>query len=90
MVALSSSALVHSATIEDAAAAGDVTTLRAMLEANPSLALAKEVDGTTPLHLAALYGRREVASVLLAFHADVAARDENGDTPLHLAAAKGW
>jgi ankyrin repeat protein len=86
---LASSALAYSATVEDAAAAGDVVALRAMLEANPSLALAKEGDGTTPLHLAALYGHKEAASVLLAFHADVAARDENGDTPLHLAAAKG-
>ena len=89
-VSLTSSALAHSTTIEDAAAAGDVVTLRAMLEANPALALAKEGDGTTPLHLAALYGHKEAASVLLAFHADVAAQDENGDTPLHLAAAKGW
>jgi ankyrin repeat protein len=87
---LTSSALAYSTSIDDAAASGDVETLRAMLEANPALALAKSGDGPTPLHLAALYGHREVASVLLAFHADVAARDENGDTPLHLAAAKGW
>ena len=90
MVTLTSSALGYSTTVEVAAAAGDVMTLRTLLEANPSLALAKEGDGTTPLHLAALYGHKEAASVLLAFHADVAARDENGDTPLHLAAAKGW
>jgi ankyrin repeat protein len=89
-VTLTSSALAHGTTIEDAAAAGDVVTLRAMLEANPALAWAKESDGTTPLHLAALYGRKEAVGILLAFHADVAARDENGDTPLHLAAAKGW
>jgi ankyrin repeat protein len=89
-IILTSSALAHGATIEEAAAAGDVATLRALLETNPALALAKEGDGTTPLHLAALYGRKEVASILLSFHADVSARDENGDTPLHLAAAKGW
>jgi ankyrin repeat protein len=87
---VTASALAHGATIEDAAAAGDTATLRTLLEADPVLAHTKEADGTTPLHLAALYGRGGAVRVLLGFHADVSARDDNGDTPLHLAAAKGW
>jgi ankyrin repeat protein len=90
IIIVTSSALAHGATIEDAAAAGDAATLRTMLEADPALALAKEADGTTPLHLAALYGRADAVRVLLGFHADVSARDDDGDTPLHLAAARGW
>jgi ankyrin repeat protein len=90
IIIATASALAHGTTIQDAAAAGDATTLRTMLEEDPGLALIKEADGTTPLHLAALYGRADAVRVLLAFHADVSAHDDNGDTPLHLAAAKGW
>ena len=40
---------------------------------------------STPLHLAAYYGRYESAKVLLEFGADTNARDVNNMTPLHLA-----
>ena len=43
----------------------------------------------TPLHIAARFGREDLAPVLLAAGADVNSRDEHGDRPLHLAAEYG-
>ena len=62
------------------------------LGADPSLANAYSHDGWTPLHLASFFGRKEVASVLLAHGADVNARSRSTrfakeNTPLHAAAA---
>lgn len=46
-------------------------------------------DGWTPLHVAAFFGQKEIAEVLLANGADVHARSRNamGNTPLHAAVA---
>jgi ankyrin repeat protein len=62
------------------------------LGADPSLANTYSHDGWTPLHLASFFGRKEVASVLLAHGADVNARSRSTrfakeNTPLHAAAA---
>ena len=62
------------------------------LGAEPSLANSYSHDGWTPLHLASFFGRKEVASVLLAHGADVNARSRSTrfakeNTPLHAAAA---
>jgi len=46
---------------------------------------AKDEDGVTPLHEAALWGHNEVAELLIANGADVNARDKDGKTPLDLA-----
>lgn len=59
---------------------------------DPSLANTYSHDGWTPLHLASFFGRKEVASVLLAHGADVNARSRSTrfakeNTPLHAAAA---
>lgn len=45
--------------------------------------------GMTPLHLAALFGRAEIASILLARGADINKRDDQGRSPLLLAAEYG-
>jgi ankyrin repeat protein len=51
---------------------------------------ARDGDGATPLHNAAVSGRRELAALLLDKGADREARDsESGATPLYQAAAWG-
>ena len=49
---------------------------------------AKDVD-LTPLHFAAVHGRKEVAALLIAEGADVNTKDRWGKTSLHYAASKG-
>jgi uncharacterized protein len=61
------------------------------IERDPSLLDAHSSDGWTPLHLAAFFGRAELANALLDRGADVNARSTNNmkNTPLHAAAAGG-
>lgn len=75
----------------EAAAGGDASRLRALLDADPTLVSRRSHDGWTPLHLAAHFGRLEAMRVLLGHGADVHARSSNemGNTPLHAAAAGG-
>src|ERR1019366_4309153 len=50
---------------------------------------AKNKEGETSLHLAALAGRKDVSQLLLESGADVNAKSKDDLTPLHLAATKG-
>jgi ankyrin repeat protein len=60
-----------------------------LLEDDPSLAMAWSVDGFTPLHLSAYFGRIKVAELLLGQGADPDAVSRNAMSlrPLHSAAA---
>jgi ankyrin repeat protein len=60
-----------------------------LLAADRGLVNSYSHDGWTPLHLAAFFGRPEIAEVLLANGADVHARSTNAmrNTPLHAAVA---
>jgi uncharacterized protein len=73
----------------DAATVGDVDRLRALLEADSTLATARSNDDATALHFAAFFDQPPAARLLIEHGADVAARAEPfGDvTPLHSAAA---
>lgn len=73
----------------EAAASGQLPALRAQLEDNPALVNATSPDGFSPLGLAALFGREEIAAELLARGAEVNRPSENAlrVQPLHSAAA---
>jgi ankyrin repeat protein/beta-lactamase regulating signal transducer with metallopeptidase domain len=76
--------------IHDAAKTGDLAKIKALLKDNPDLIFSKDSDGKTPLHVAALMGRRGVAEWLLANKADANAKNNNGETPLYVAAIEGY
>jgi ankyrin repeat protein len=70
----------------EAAALGEVETLRTLLDADASGVSAWSDDGFTPLHYAAFFGRPEAARLLLERGADPAAQLDDGRTPADLAA----
>ncbi|HSD28492.1 MAG TPA: ankyrin repeat domain-containing protein [Vicinamibacteria bacterium] len=69
----------------EAAAAGDVTRLAALLGEAPGLVSAHAGDGWTPLHLAAHFGETPAVALLLVHGGDPRARSRNSleNTPLH-------
>ena len=73
----------------EAAAAGDVTRLAALLARASGLVAAHARDGWTPLHLAAHFGHGPAVALLLSGGADPRARSQNAldNTPLHAALA---
>ena len=75
--------------IYDAAVAGELGKVHALINSNPDLVLSKDNQDRTPLHFAAVGGHKDVAALLLASGADVNAKDKNGWTPLHWAAERG-
>jgi hypothetical protein len=73
----------------DAVRNGDLEQVRALLKDRPTLVSCRDEYGWTPLHLAAGWGKKDVAKLLLANNAEVDARDNDGKTALHLAARNG-
>jgi ankyrin repeat protein len=73
----------------EAAALGAANLLAGLLDRDASQATARSGDGWTPLHLAAFFGRREAASLLLTRGASVAAVSggQEKNQPLHAALA---
>jgi ankyrin repeat protein len=75
--------------ISAASIMGETERIESLLAGNRSLVSASSPDGWTPLHLAAFFGQKEAAQVLLNKGAQVNARSTNAmqNTPLHAAAA---
>lgn len=61
--------------IHDAARKGDVKKVKELLQSDPKLVSAKDSNGDTPLHLAALHGQLAAAQALIDAGADVNARN---------------
>lgn len=87
IVLLSSS--VHSADIYEAIDSGYVEQMVMLLEQNPGLLDAKNIDGMTPLILAAYRGHNEIVKTLLAMGADASIGDNENSGPIHNAAVGG-
>ncbi len=77
-------------TIYDAASAGDLEKVKALLKDNPDMIFSRSVNmRQTPLFFATESGQKDVAELLLANGADVNARDIDGETPLFHTVEKG-
>ena len=73
--------------IHNAAKAGDLEKVKALLKDHPDLVFNKDNDGRSPLHWAANSGHKDVVELLLTNKAEVNAKDNNGGTPLLYATA---
>ncbi|MCL5097493.1 MAG: ankyrin repeat domain-containing protein [Candidatus Omnitrophica bacterium] len=67
----------------------EIQKLKLMVQNSPDLINARSASGPTPLQLAAEKGQLQVASFLLANHADVNAKGPDGYTALHFAVLSG-
>ena len=78
-----------SSPIHVAVKAEDRVKVEVLLKDNPELVSSKAEGWWIPLHVAAEYGKKDIAELLLANKAVVNAGDEFNWTPLHKAAMKG-
>jgi hypothetical protein len=72
----------------DAAKSGSVKTVKSLLQKG-TRANIEDVNGHTPLHLAAANGHQLIAQVLIEHSADINMQDKEGKTPLELAESGG-
>jgi len=73
--------------IIQAAKSGDAETVKALLQADPSLVRAvDDVIGATALHWALIYGKKDVVKAILAYGPDVNQTEAHQGTTMHWAA----
>ncbi len=75
-------------TIHEAAATGDIAQVQSLLSQGTNINLLNR-SRFTPLHLAVLNRRKEVAELLINKGANLNAKNNRGLTPLHVAASTG-
>lgn len=75
----------------EASKAGDIDTVRRIIQSHPHTVNCRDLDGrhSSPLHFAAGYNRITVVEFLLENGADVSKADKGGLFPLHNAASYG-
>lgn len=71
--------------ILNAAIAGDIQSIQKHLAGGKNLNVPEQVGGNTPLMLAATFGNRDAASLLIQAGADLEIRNKSGGTALHQA-----
>jgi hypothetical protein len=74
------------ATMYEAIRYRDLQAIKSLLRNNGSLLNNKNVEGYTPLHVAAAYGSRKIVAYLISQGADINAENNAGFTPLDFAA----
>lgn len=75
----------RSTSILELAHLGDLSAVQTLLNREPALIQAENVEGCTPLHIAASNGDHALMLLLLRKAANVKVEDINSATPLHLA-----
>ena len=71
--------------IHEASKNGDLVKINKLLDKDPGLINRGDENGVTPLHWAAIRGRKIAVELLIARGADVNAKKKGGSTPLHWA-----
>ena len=89
------SSLAYGGEIQDAARAGDLAKVEALLKSNPNLVNSNDATNPTPLLMAIVHNHKDVAELLLTHNADVNAKTPyasyfRGWTSLHMAAYNGF
>ncbi|MCX6558445.1 MAG: ankyrin repeat domain-containing protein, partial [Candidatus Aminicenantes bacterium] len=80
---------LQAAEIHKAASAGDLETVKRLLEQNPKLLQEMDENGRTPLHWACRGVHFDLVKYLVERGADVNARDNGAMAPLHSVASRG-
>lgn len=80
----------HASAILKAVTAGDIVEVQRLIDSSKAVVNEANQQGMTPLHIASLNGRRDLAELLLNAGALCDQKDSQGLTPLLMAASRGY